>query len=276
MLKVGQKTGDIRKVLPACRQLLTDNVSHVRGALNYLLVLGFAVTPAALFIPIVLRVKVLPAYKQVFEGMLEGAPLPALSRWVFAESDLATVVQFATLSFIWLAILAYVGGPGLRSAFGETWTGLMDKVFLLLPWRRKRVYRDFSAMLAILLDAGVPEPEAVTMAAESSANLQIVRRAEIVRARLKEGVKLPQAIRAIDDSKELQWRLANALSRGGDFVRALSGWHEALDAKAFQLEQSAAQVTTTALVLLNGLLVGLLVTAIFVVLIQLINQAVLW
>ena len=49
-----------------------------------------------------------------------------------------------------------------------------------------------------------------------------------------------------------------------------------LDAKAFQLEQSAAQIATTALVLLNGLIVGSLVVAIFLVLIQLLNEAVLW
>jgi hypothetical protein len=74
----------------------------------------------------------------------------------------------------------------------------------------------------------------------------------------------------------LQWRLANALRRGAGFVRALTGWHEALDAKAFQLEQSAAQVTTTVLVLINGLIVASFMIAVFLVLITLINTAALW
>src|SRR5437773_3862344 len=58
MLKVGEKIGDLRKILPACRQLLNDSVSHVRGALNYLLVLGFAVMPAVVLVAIGLEVKV--------------------------------------------------------------------------------------------------------------------------------------------------------------------------------------------------------------------------
>jgi hypothetical protein len=59
-------------------------------------------------------------------------------------------------------------------------------------------------------------------------------------------------------------------------VKALSGWHEALDAKAFQQEQTAAQVATTLLVLLNGAIVACFVIGMFVALIQLINNAILW
>ena len=145
-----------------------------------------------------------------------------------------------------------------------------------VPWRRKRLQRDFSAMLAVLLDADVPETDAVNLAAQSTDNLAIIRRAERVRALLQEGVKLPEAIRALDNSRELQWRLSNALRRGAGFVRALTGWHEALDAKAFQLEQAAAQITTTVLVLVNGLIVASFMVAVFLVLITLINTAALW
>ena len=80
----------------------------------------------------------------------------------------------------------------------------------------------------------------------------------------------------MDRAPEFHWRISNALERGAGFLRALAGWHEALDAKAFQLEQSAAQVTTTGLVLLNGTIVACIILAIFLCLIQLINQATLW
>jgi hypothetical protein len=70
--------------------------------------------------------------------------------------------------------------------------------------------------------------------------------------------------------------LSNALQRGSGFLRALAGWHEALDAKAFQLEQAAAQLTTSALVLFNGLVVAMVVVAVFGALVHLINWLVLW
>jgi type II secretory pathway component PulF len=151
-----------------------------------------------------------------------------------------------------------------------------DWIHFHLPWRRKRLQRDFSAMLAILLDAQVPETDAVALAAESTANSVISRRAKIICAELARGIKLPDAIRAIDDAGELQWRMTNALRRGSGFLSALNGWHEALDSKAFQQEQTAAQITTAALVLFNGLIVASIVIGLFTPLIALMNTATLW
>jgi general secretion pathway protein F len=271
MLATGERIGDVTKVLPACRQLLRDAVSQVRSAQNYLVVLAFGVTPLAIMVPLVLRIKVMPSFRAVFEGMAEGNSLPAFTRFVFGvdQEGIFTLIQLAILILLWLAVAIYLGGP--RYDFLP-----IDWLSFSLPWRRKRLQRDFSAILATLLDSGVPETEAVALAGESTANSIMRRRAERVQKRLKEGVKLSEAIRIMDNAPEFHWRISNALERGAGFLRALTGWHEALDAKAFQLEQSAAQTTTTGLVLLNGAIVSSIIVAIFLALIQLINQATLW
>jgi type II secretory pathway component PulF len=276
MLKTGERIGDISKVLPACRKFLQDGISQVRGAHNYLILVAFAITPVMIWIPLVFRLKVLPSFMQTFETILEGQPLPPFTRLVFGESYLLTFLQIGLVGFLWLLLLAYLGGPRLYGWLHSLLPSLPDTVLLWLPWRRKRLQRDFSAMLAVLLDAGVPEAEAVTLAAEATRNVAIRFRAERALARLNEGIKLPEAIRAMDDTGELRWRLANALQRGSGFLRALAGWHEALDAKAFQLEQGAAQIATSALVLFNGAIVAALIIAIFLAFIQLLNQAILW
>jgi len=272
MLKAGERIGDLAKVLPACRQLLKDGVSQVRGALNYLLILAFCITPFTILVPVMIRINVLPKFKEVFAGMTDGP------RFVFglSESGFLFALQTAFMLLIWMVILAYVGGPRLHGWLRRRLPNLTDGLLCRLPWRRKRLQRDFSAMLAVLLDASVPEAEAVTLAAETTSNSAFIRRAAKTHNLLNQGVKLPDALRAMDDTGELQWRLANALHGRGGFLRALTGWHEALDAKAFQLEQTAAQTATTALVLLNGLIVAAVVIAVFLLLIQLLNQATLW
>jgi type IV pilus assembly protein PilC len=276
MLKAGERIGDLGKVLPACRQLLRDSVSQVRGALNYVILVTCVITPFSILVPLVLRVKVLPAYQAVFEGMVVDAPLPAFTRFVLGANPLITGVQAGLFCLLWLAVGAYVGGPWLVVWFRGIAPGLTDRLLWGLPWRKKRLQRDFSAMLAVLLDAGVPEADAVTLVGEATANRTLAGRAARVRARLNAGTKLPEAIRALDDSGELHWRLSNALRRTGGFLSALTGWHEALDAKAFQLEQTAAQLTTTFFVLANGLIVGGIVIGMFLALIQIINQVALW
>ena len=276
MLETGERVGDMRAVLPACRLLLRDGVSSVRGALNYVILLAFALTPAMFIVPLVVRAKVLPAFQAVFGGMAEGQPLPAFTRLVFAGNGISTAIQLAIVTLLWLAMVAYIGGPRLQRWMHRALPGLQDRILVWFPWRRKQLQRDFSAMLAVLLDAEVPESEAVKLAAQSTQNLVMIRRGEKVRSLLASGVKLPQAITALDDARELQWRLSNALQRGTGFVNALNGWHEALDAKAFQLQQAAAQMTTTGFVLVNGLLVASFVIAVFLVFIALINGAALW
>jgi type IV pilus assembly protein PilC len=276
MLATGERIGDVAKVLPACRHFILDGVSRVRSAVNYLVILVFVVTPFSLFVPIVLRLKVFPKFREVFAGMAEGAPMPPFSRLVFGEGHILTLIQLVLLCLLWLGLLAYLAGPRFRAWLRPFMPGLSDWLVCRLPWRWKRLQGDFSAMLAILLDAEVPELEAVALAAEATGNEVMVRRSARVAKLLREGTKLPQAIAAMDDAGELRWRLANALHRRSGFQRALAGWHEALDAKAFQLEQSAAQVTTTCLVLVNGVIVASIVIAVFLVLIEITNQAALW
>jgi len=279
MLRTGRRSGDIRAVLPACRVALRGGISQVRGALNYLLLLCFLATPFTLIVPLFLKVKVLPSFEAVFSGMLEGAQLPAFTRFVFAGTSSFLFFQTATLGLVWLLTLFYLGGPRLRSWFSRSIPGgeaLGDWLLDKLPWRRKRLQRDFSAMLAVLLESGVPESEAIELAGDCTANRPFRRRAKRARTLLSQGVSLPEAMSALDDSGELKWRFANALRGRGTFVRALAGWHEALEAKAFQLEQTAAQLFTTALVLFNGLIVACIMIGMFLPLIDLLNRLTLW
>jgi len=279
MLKTGAAIGDLRKVLPACRLSLHGGISHVRGALNYLLVLSFVATPFTIVVPVILKVKVIPSFKQIFSGMLEGAALPAFTRLILGTSSVLIVLQVIMMLLVWVLTLAYIGGPSLRGWFTRNFPaadGFIDWLLSRLPWRRKRLQRDFSAMLAAALQAGVPENEALRLAGESTANVSFSRRAQEAASLLARGISLPEAMGVLDYSGELKWRLANALRGNGDFVKALAGWHEALDAKAFQLEQTAAQTTTTLLVLFNGLIVAAIMIGMFLPLISLLNHMTIW
>ncbi len=272
MLSAGERTGNLALVLPACRRLLVDSISQVRGALNYLLLLTFAVTPAVVVLPLALRQKVMP----VFSGLFAEIQLPAFSRFVFGVTGSFSTLLAIVVLLLWTLSLAYVGGPRLRSWLGGVAPVAVDRFLFWFPWRRKRLLRDFTAMLALLMDSGVSEAEAVRLAGEATDNIIVKRRAADVLAKLASGIPLAEGISAIDSSGELRWRLRNALRRGNGFVRSLCGWHDLLEARAFQQEQTAAQLLTTFLVLFNGLIIGSVATAFFLVLVNILHEATLW
>ena len=269
MLMAGQRIGDMRKVLPACRQLLKDAVSQTRGAISYLVILTFVISPLGMAVFAVFRVFVLPKFKEVV-GAGMGGDIMGI-RFLDKYGAAFLLLQFGLLLLLWLAAAIYIGGP--RVAF---WFPALDRLYFHLPWRRKRMQRDFSTLLAVLLDAGVPEPEAVALAADGTANTVFRQRADRAVESLKQGVKLTQAVQSMDDSGEFAWRLANAVHGHTGFLQALAGWHESLDAKAFQQEQAAAHGLTSALVLWSGLFVAGLAISAFMFLTSLTNSAVLW
>jgi hypothetical protein len=93
---------------------------------------------------------------------------------------------------------------------------------------------------------------------------------------MEAGGRLTDAVALLDQSGEFHWRLTNAVHGRGGFATALAGWHEALDARANQQEQAASQLFTTALVLLNGVLIGLVLFTVFGALVAIIQGGLLW
>jgi type II secretory pathway component PulF len=269
MLQAGQRIGDLRKILPACRQLLADAISETRSALNYLVVITFVVSPVTIFVFIVTAVLVFPKFIEIGYGM--GVGHPTGIRWLVDYRLPFIWIQILLQLTVWFTAFVYVMGPHVR-----TWLPGYDWVNWRLSWRRKRMQRDFSVMLATLIDAGTPEPDAVTLAARCTANSCFEERAARAVNALQQGGSLTDAMQELDDTGEFRWRLTNAAHSRGGFLAALAGWHDALNAKSFQHEQAAAHVVSTALVLLNGLFVACVVIAVFSFLISIVNAGILW
>ena len=197
MLAVGAELGDVRRVLPACRQTLNDALSQTRGALNYLAILIFVVLPVVPVVTIMISVFVLPKFELIAKD-LGGAGLefglPIYSKTLFAWRHGFVWLQIAVMLFFQFLMLCYIAGPRLRR-----WTGglsfIIDRVLWALPWRRKRMQRDFATMLALLLDTGVPEQRAVLLAAEAANNSLFTQRAQRVAEQISAGIKLTPSLR---------------------------------------------------------------------------------
>ena len=112
-----------------------------------------------------------------------------------------------------------------------------------------------------LLDGGVPEerkpsglraipqPTKSAAAAFTTALLQ----------RLEKGVKLDERCPCLRRLRRISLAAhkRHALAWRFLYANALRGWHEALDAKAFQQEEAMPHVITSGLVIMNGLVVAL-------------------
>lgn len=263
MLKAGEKMGDFKRVLPACREVVRVPPDTVRNTMHYMVGILLLTGPIVIGLVGMISVFILPKMREVAAGM--GEALQPVALLVFQLNHSHLLVGFELGLFLVLAavVVVYIGGPASTRLFQSRIFPLVDWIAWQVPWKRKKLLRAFSAMLAVLLDAGVPEPEAVRLAGDSTANSICQARAARVNAALANGTKLDDAVRSFDDNGEFHWRLANAVHGRGGFFQALRGWHGALDAKAYQQQETATHFATSGLVILNGVVVGLIAAALF-------------
>jgi type II secretory pathway component PulF len=271
MLRAGEKLGDLKEVLPACREVLRVAPDTVRTTMHYMVAILLLFAPIAVWLISMLMIFVVPRFKEVAAGA--DVQIWPLSQFVFAITPHLVTFEICIFAVLMAVALIYIGGPGFVRWFQFHNVPVVDWITWRVPWKQKKLLRAFSAMLAVLLDGGVREGEAVRLAGESTANEICRHRARRVIAALEKGVKLDDAVRVFDDTGEFHWRLTNATHAHGGFLNALRGWHEALDAKAFQQEETATHALTSGLVILNGLVVALIATAMFGILIAILRGA---
>ena len=261
MIRTGEQLGDLKKVLPACREVLRPAPDSVRTTMYYMVGVLLIFAPLAIGLISILSFFVIPKFSAVGSGM--GLPVWPLAAFVFRFTPELVMFEAALFCALIAVTVVYLGGPGFVRWFQYRNLPVVDWLSWRIPWKQKQLLRAFSAMLAVLLDGGIPEAEAVRRAGESTANEICRRRAQRVIAALAEGARLDDAIGAFDATSELRWRLANATHARGGFLDALHGWHAALDARACQQEETAIHAFSSGMVILNGIMVGLIAIGMF-------------
>jgi type II secretory pathway component PulF len=254
--RIAEETGEWQHVYPACRILLRDRMSRIRSEESFALA-GTTIVNPCLFMTAFSLHYTLPTLREIAKSLKPSDTLPLLlaSNYASAIFWVAGSVCAGVMVFYVLATMLNSLAEDLPEAVTSA---VVHRLFYRFPWHRDRTWRDFSALLSLLLDAHVPESRAVSLAAQASGNLWFAKRAQGVIAALADGVALTEAMRKLDAADEFHWRLANAARSGSSFGRSIAGWLESLDARAFQAEQWATQLVTAGLVLLNGLMMGLI------------------
>lgn len=268
LLKAGAELGDFTKVLPAAKSILDPRGSG-QSATNYFILIAFALSPVVPCLLLTLNIFVFPKLKLLFEdmGVLQ---LPVITEFVFAHTGWIVSIGLSVSILAYLLTFVFV----IASPFLEF--RIVDAFCYRLPWIRKRIMRDFTQLLALLLDHGMTESRSVQLAATATGNLSFIERSGRIQRELTAGIALPQALQSLDRTGELKWRITNAGRGSISFFTALNGWIETLEAKAFQEEHAAAHLITTLMLLLVGTTVGLVGIGIFMGFIAILEEGLLW
>jgi type IV pilus assembly protein PilC len=134
----------------------------------------------------VLMVYVIPQFKTVFAGMLEGAQLPTFTRIVLGISD--AVKDHFLVTFACAVVVVILFMVVIRTKLGRR---IFDKIKLKMPVIgpviSKVAVSRFTRTLGTLVSSGVPILQALTIVKETSGNVIVGAAVSSIHESVKEG-----------------------------------------------------------------------------------------
>jgi type IV pilus assembly protein PilC len=185
MVKAGEIGGAMDVTLARLAEFI-EKAQRIKARVKSAMFYPCAVLSVAGAITGLLMAYVVPRFKEVFPGLMDGRPLPAFTQLVFNLSD-------AVVRNLWLAPIAVAGAI-------VAWTLLLKTTWgrLCLDWLKlkspivgalfgKASISRFARTLGTLVGNGVPILQALKIVEETAGNLHVGRVIAQVRENVKQG-----------------------------------------------------------------------------------------
>ena len=270
MVKAGEAGGVLEVVLNRLAEF-AEKAQKIKNKVKGAMIYPSVVLVAAVGITAFLLVAVIPKFQQVFNDILGGQSLPAITEFVMGASEF---VQHNGLQ-IAAGVAAFVV---LYKMFGKTKFGAyqLDRLRLGFPVTGTLVKRtaiaQFSRTLGTLLSSGVPILQALVIVRDTTANGVVRRAIQSVHDAVKEGESMtdplassgvfpPMVVSMVQVGEEtgqlpdMLPRIANTYDDEGD--NAVAGLTAALE---------------PALIIFLAVVVGTIVIAMFLPMIKIISS----
>ena len=185
MVKAGELGGVLEVVLNRLSEFM-EKAQKIKGKVVAAMFYPIAVLVVAVVILGILLTYVVPKFKEVFEGMLEGQQLPAFTRLVLGISDTVKNNFLATMAGVGVLVALFL--ITIRTQAGRR---LFDQVKLKMPALgpviSKVAIGRMTRTLGTLITSGVPILQALTIVKETAGNVIIGNAINAVHESVKEG-----------------------------------------------------------------------------------------
>jgi type IV pilus assembly protein PilC len=194
MVKAGEISGALEITLRRLAEFM-EKAQRIKGKVKSAMFYPAAVMFVATAILILMMVFVVPRFQLVFDGLMNGKPMPLFTTFILRISE--GVRHHAPVAAV--AVLALGAGLtiGLRTRLGR-W--LFDQFKLTMPILgevfRKAAISRFARTLGTLLGNGVPVLQALQIVKETSGNVVVGKVVSSVHECVKQGDSITTPLRS--------------------------------------------------------------------------------
>jgi type IV pilus assembly protein PilC len=270
MVKAGELGGVLEVVLNRLSEFM-EKAQKIKGKVIAAMFYPVAVLCVATGILMILMVKVIPSFKSVFEGMLEGAQLPAFTRLVLSISDM--VKDHFVWTVVILVVLFILFKLFTKTKFGRlAWDKVKLKMPVLGPVVSKVAISRFTRTLGTLVSSGVPILQALTIVKETAGNVVVSNAVNSVHESVKEGETITAPLEASGIFPPMVISMVDVGEQTGALPEMLLKIADNYDDEVDNAVAAMTSLLEPIMIVFLAVIVGSIVIAMFLPLIDLMNR----
>ena len=270
MVKAGEAGGVLEVVLNRLAEF-AEKAQKIKNKVKGAMIYPSVVLVAAVGITAFLLVAVIPKFQQVFNDILGGQSLPAITEFVMGASEF---VQHNGLQ-IAAGVAAFVV---LYKMFGKTKFGAyqLDRLRLGFPVTGTLVKRtaiaQFSRTLGTLLSSGVPILQALVIVRDTTANGVVRRAIQSVHDAVKEGESMTDPLASSGVFPPMVVSMVQVGEETGQLPDMLTRIANTYDDEVDNAVAGLTAAIEPALIIFLAVVVGTIVIAMFLPMIKIISS----
>jgi type IV pilus assembly protein PilC len=275
MVKAGELGGVLELVLNRLAEF-QEKAQKVKNKVVSAMAYPVIVLIIAILIMVFLMAFIVPRFQAIFNDMLGGKPLPLITQWVIAFSDV--IQKMFVPPYLWytiVSIIALVAGyKTLTSTAGGR--SFLDKVKLRTPLfgdlLRKSAISRFSRTLGTLVTSGVPILQALNITRDTAGNVVIADAVTKVHDAVKEGESIVAPLEASGVFPPMVISMVDVGEETGQLPEMLLKIAEVYDDEVDNAVEGLTSLLEPIMIVFLALIVGTIVIALFMPLIEIIKQ----
>jgi type IV pilus assembly protein PilC len=270
MVKAGELGGVLEVVLTRLAEFM-EKAQKIKGKVIAAMFYPVAALIVATAILLILMVKVVPSFKQVFEGMLEGSQLPAFTRLVLGISEAIKdhiVITSGVVAAVVVVFLLFI-----KTKFGRhVWDKFKLKMPVLGPVVSKVAISRFTRTLGTLVSSGVPILQALTIVKETAGNVIVSNAVGSVHESVKEGETITAPLEASGVFPPMVISMVDVGEQTGALPEMLLKIADNYDEEVDNAVSAMTSLLEPIMIVFLAVVVGSIVIAMFLPLIELMNR----
>jgi type IV pilus assembly protein PilC len=269
MVKAGELSGALETTLRRLAEFM-EKARKIKGKVKAAMFYPCAVLFVAAGILVLLMVFIVPRFRQVFDGLLGGRPMPGFTLLVMQISQ--AVQQHFLLGISFGVVVAVSFLLAIRTTRGRAaWDWFKLSAPVVGPVVRKLAISRFSRTFGTLVSSGVPILQALSIVQETAGNAVVGRVVNTVHDRVKEGDTIAPSLKASGVFPAMVAGMVEVGEQTGALPEMLMKIADTYDDEVDNSVSAMTSLLEPVMILFLAVVVGSIVIAMFLPLIALTN-----